>query len=74
MPALSPMPFIVTWAHCAPACIADIEFATASPKSLWQCTLIGRSDASMASLVISAIYPGVEYPTVSGMSILSAPA
>jgi len=30
--------------------------------------------ASIASLVISAIYCGVEYPTVSGISILSAPA
>ena len=73
MPARSPIPFIVTCTHCAPACITDIALATASPKSLWQCTLIGNLVASIASFVISAIYCGVEYPTVSGISILSAP-
>jgi len=36
--------------------------------------LIGNLVDSIASLVISAIYCGVEYPTVSGISILSAPA
>ena len=36
--------------------------------------LIGNLVASIASFVISAIYCGVEYPTVSGISILSAPA
>ena len=33
-PALSPYPFATTCAPSAPACIAAIVFATASPKSL----------------------------------------
>ena len=40
-PALSPNPFIVTCACVAPALSAASVLATASPKSLWQCTLNG---------------------------------
>jgi hypothetical protein len=38
LPARSPMPLTVTSTCRAPASIAAIEFATASPRSLWQCT------------------------------------
>ena len=55
-PARSPIPLIVTCAHDAPACIPEIAFATANPKSLWQCTLIGNFETSIASLVISPMY------------------
>ena len=60
LPALSPIPFMVTWAHLAPAMIPDSAFATASPKSLWQWTLTGRFVALIASRVMSAMYWGVE--------------
>src|ERR671918_83153 len=72
-PALSPSPLMVTCAQEAPEFIAAIEFATASPKSLWQCTLIGVFIFDLSSCTNDEIYSGVEYPTVSGISILSAP-
>ena len=40
LPALSPRPLIVHSTCLAPSLIAAREFATANPKSLWQCTLI----------------------------------
>ena len=56
LPALSPMPLTVTWAHCAPACTPETALATASPKSLWQCTLTGSPPvAPTASRTISAM-------------------
>ncbi len=72
-PALSPRPLIVTCAQEAPEFIAAIEFATASPKSLWQCTLMGVFIFDFISCTSDVMYSGVEYPTVSGISILSAP-
>ena len=42
MPARSPMPLIVHSTWRAPACTAASELATASPRSLWQWTLIDR--------------------------------
>lgn len=75
-PALSPYPFATTCAPSAPACIADIVFATASPKSLWQCTSIGTLLPMFFLMYFtsSAILSGVITPTVSGMFIMSAPA
>ena len=60
LPALSPIPLMVTWAQEAPACIPDSELATASPKSLWQWTETGRPEAATASEVMLAMYCGVE--------------
>ena len=65
---------MVTWAHTAPACMPARALATARPKSLWQWTETGRPDARTASETMLAMYEGVEYPTVSGMSMRSAPA
>ena len=38
LPARSPMPFTVHSIWRAPACTPASEFATARPRSLWQCT------------------------------------
>ncbi len=73
LPALSPSPLIVTCAQDAPAWNPAMEFATANPKSLWQCTLTGNPVTSATSDTSLDIYCGVEPPTVSGISILSAP-
>ncbi len=79
LPPRSPMPFIVTCACDAPTSIAASVFATASPRSLWQCTdtrmppLYAVSAPRIASTV-RANSSGCAYPTVSGMFMIRAPA
>ena len=77
-PALSPIPLTVHSIWVAPASTAAIEFATASPKSLWQCTEISTFSIpfilSFKYLIVSYISSGVLYPTVSGIFIVVAPA
>ena len=62
LPARSPMPLMVHSICRAPASIAASEFATASPRSSWQCTLtIAQSPSAFAMRPISAPYSfGVE--------------
>jgi transposase-like protein len=75
-PARSPMPLTATSTWRAPARTASSEFATASPRSLWQCTLTETSGPTRRT--ISAINApkscGNAYPTVSGMLTVVAPA
>ena len=72
-PALSPIPFIVPWKRLAPPSIADNVLATARPKSLWQCALIG-TPKSVRLLKKLNDFNGVSIPNVSQGHILSAPA
>ena len=77
-PALSPRPLTVHSTCVAPLSIAAKEFATAKPRSLWQCTLIsalsilGTFERIFLIRVLNSI--GVEYPTVSGILTTVAPA
>src|SRR5256885_8971271 len=58
LPARSPSPFTVHSTCRAPFITADNEFATASPRSLWQCT-----DQTARS----------EFGTLSRRDLISAP-
>ena len=73
-PALSPIPFTVQWTWFAPSSTLIIEFATASPKSLWKCTLIGMPIFFLSVLIKGLAVAGVNIPTVSGTFIVSVPA
>ena len=75
-PARSPMPFTATSTWRAPFATPAIEFATASPRSLWQCVEI-TTCSGMASRTIRTSSPnscGSAYPTVSGTLIVVAPS
>ncbi len=78
LPARSPRPLIVHSTCRAPASTAASEFATARPRSLWQCTLITACrmffTCSIRYRMIPAYSEGNEYPTVSGMFTVVAPA
>ena len=78
LPARSPIPLIVHSTWRAPFMIAVSEFATACPRSLWQCT---ESTTFSVPCTRSRMRPmrsphsrGIAYPTVSGMLIVRAPA
>ncbi len=77
-PARSPMPLIVHSICRAPARIASSEFATPSPRSLWQWALITTRSIPGTRFIRSRIRSpnsqGRPYPTVSGMLIVVAPA
>ncbi len=75
-PALSPIPFIVTSACFAPEAIPANVFATANPKSLWQCVeiIISLGSALQTKDTNSPYSAGLTYPTVSGISTMLAPA
>ena len=77
-PALSPIPLIVHSTCSAPFLTAAKLLATASPKSLWQCTDILALEIFGTFALMSAIKApnssGVVYPTVSGILIMLAPA
>ncbi len=70
------MPLTVHSTWRAPFWIAASEFATASPRSLWQCTLTtAESPSALTTWPISTPYSsGIAYPTVSGMLTVLAPA
>ena len=61
LPARSPMPLTVHSTWRAPFWIAASEFATASPRSLWQCTLTtAESPSALTTWPISTPYsPGI---------------
>ena len=65
LPARSPRPFMVACASCAPAPRAAMVFATARPKSLWQCTPIGTLMLLISLVKKSKLLSGVRMPTVS---------
>ena len=77
LPALSPKPFIVHSICLAPACTPANEFATAKPKSLWQCvdkialSILGTLFNNVSIIVVNS--EGIVYPTVSGIFIVVAP-
>src|SRR5829696_6304436 len=77
-PARSPIPFRVHSTWVAPADTPASEFATARPRSLWQCTESSTSSISGARsrtcAIIRPIPSGRAYPTVSGRLITRAPA
>ena len=56
LPARSPMPLIVHSTCLAPACTAASELATATPRSLWQCTEMTAPGTSRTSRPISSAY------------------
>ena len=72
------MPFTATSTWRAPLRTAARLFATAKPRSLWQCTLMTTSSMPGTFSRIFAIRPpnssGIVYPTVSGMLSVVAPA
>ena len=76
LPARSPMPLIVHSTWRAPAWIAASELATDSPRSSWQWTLTiprpARPSTTVRMMVANS--SGIEYPTVSGMLTVLAPA
>ncbi len=75
LPARSPMPFTATSTCRAPFSIPASAFATASPRSLWQCVEMTTSSGT-ASRTMRTSSPnslGVAYPTVSGTLIVVAP-
>ena len=78
LPARSPRPLTVHSTCRAPAFTADSELATASPRSLWQCTertALSMFGTRLRSISMSAANSsGAVYPTVSGMLIVPAPA
>src|SRR6266566_4645891 len=78
LPPRSPRPFIVTCAWSTPASIAASVFATARPRSLWQCTekatRWNELSAARTARTSAANSCGCEYPTVSGMFIVRGPA
>ncbi len=78
-PARSPRPLIVHSIWRAPPTItAASEFATAMPRSLWQCTdQTALSELGIRSRSLRMNSPnccGTAYPTVSGMLIVVAPS
>ena len=76
LPARSPIPFTATSTCRAPFSIPASEFATARPRSLWQCVEI-TTWSGMASRTVRTSSPnscGMAYPTVSGTLIVVAPA
>src|SRR6266853_1033452 len=79
LPARSPRPFIVhsIW-RTPPIVTAASEFATAMPRSLWQCTdhtaLPEFGTFSRSFLMNSPNCSGTAYPTVSGMLMVVAPS
>ena len=77
-PALSPIPFMVHSICLAPAFTAAKLFATAIPKSSWQCTLNVIFSIfltfSFKYLNTRSNSSGTVYPTVSGILTVVAPA
>src|SRR5664279_1000590 len=77
-PARSPMPFTVHSSCRHPPSSAARLFATASPRSLWQCAeKTMRSDPLTRARTVwknRTISSGVAYPTVSGRFTVVAPA
>ena len=76
LPALSPNPLIVHSICLAPARTPAKEFATASPRSLWQCveivtlSIFGTLFNKWFIMFVNS--SGIEYPTVSGILIVVA--
>src|SRR6202165_581171 len=77
-PARSPMPLMVHSICRTPARTAASEFATAIPKSSWQCALsVMPSTSPRDARTLRNISPyssGTAYPTVSGKFKMVAPA
>ena len=77
-PARSPNPFMQPSICLAPFSTAASEFATDIPRSLWQCTLTTAwsmlDTFSKTPLTNAPNSLGFEYPTVSGMFTVVAPA
>mgnify|MGYP004638539011 CR=1 FL=1 len=78
LPARSPMPQMQPSTCRAPAATPAREFATARPRSSWQCietTALSMFGTRVITFVtIAAISAGVAYPTVSGRFTVVAPA
>ena len=78
-PARSPIPFtqVLTHASCPASrspSAPDTEFATAMPRSLWQCVSTGRPTAEASLANRSLIRPGESPPMVSQYLTRVAPA
>src|SRR6056297_102081 len=77
-PALSPIPLTVHSNWVTPAFAAANVFATAKPRSLWQCTDHSALWSNFMFFLIISMNSknssGIAYPTVSGTFITVAPA
>src|SRR6266702_4198308 len=79
LPARSPIPFthVLIQASCPASrspSAPDTEFATAMPRSLWQCVSTGRPAAAASLPNRSLIRPGESPPMVSQYRTRVAPA
>src|SRR3989442_1230844 len=78
LPARSPIPFTVHSICPAPAAIAASEFATARPRSSWQCaesvTRSAPGTRSRTARNMCSYSTASAYPTVSGRLTVVAPA
>ena len=78
LPARSPIPLIVHSTCRAPPSMPARVLATASPRSLWQCTenmALSELGTRSRTVLNKARYSsGTVYPTVSGRLMVVAPA
>ena len=79
MPARSPIPFThvliqASWPASRSPSAPDTEFATAMPRSLWQCVSTGMPTAEASLANRSLIRPGESPPMVSQYRTRDAPA
>ena len=79
MPARSPIPFThvliqASWPASRSPSAPDTEFATAMPRSLWQCVSTGMPTAEASLANRSLIRPGKSPPMVSQYRTRDAPA
>ena len=78
LPALSPIPFIVTSTCLAPFITPIMVLAVAIPRSLWQCVDITALSMlgtfSFRYKILAPYSSGRQYPVVSGMFTTVAPA
>ena len=79
LPARSPIPFTqvliqASWPASRSPSAPDTEFATAMPRSLWQCVSTGMPTAEASLANRSLIRPGESPPMVSQYRTRDAPA
>src|ERR1700736_1548238 len=79
LPARSPIPFThvliqASWPASRSPSAPDTEFATAMPRSLWQCVSTGRPTAEASLANRSLIRPGESPPMVSQYLTRDPPA